>query len=274
VQWPGWPDGGFETGASAPSSTTVRVDHALESGQVVSTAYDPMLGKIIVHGPDREAARTALVRALDETAILGLTTNTGFLRALVASDAFRDATIDTAWLDRHEVPAPDPAPARRLAAWELRLADQAAGRGPWAADGFRLGGPPAPYAVDLDERVVLDGPPPLRRPVARVEGRRVELVHEGQRYVFEPPDRVAGVHAHEGDGTVVAPMPGTVLEVRVADGDDVTEGQVLGVMEAMKMEVALTAPFGGSVAVGAAAGDQVALGAELFRVVAPEEGDA
>ena len=58
-----------------------------------------MLGKVIVHGPDREAARRALVAALDDTAILGLTTNVGFLRILAASDEFRDATIDTAWLD-------------------------------------------------------------------------------------------------------------------------------------------------------------------------------
>ena len=102
----------------------VRVDHALESGQVVSTAYDPMLGKVIAHGPDREAARQALVAALDDTAILGLTTNAGFLRTLVASDEFRDATIDTAWLDRHEVPPPDPAPARELAAWAVFLRDR------------------------------------------------------------------------------------------------------------------------------------------------------
>ena len=89
-----------------PMGEGVRVDHALESGQVVSTSYDPMLGKIVAHGPDRETARRALVAALDDTAILGLTTNAGFLRALVASDEFRDATIDTSWLDDHEVAGP------------------------------------------------------------------------------------------------------------------------------------------------------------------------
>ena len=62
-----------------------RVDAALESGQVVSTAYDPMLGKVIVHGPNRESARRALVAALDDTAVLGFTTNVGFLRVLAAS---------------------------------------------------------------------------------------------------------------------------------------------------------------------------------------------
>ena len=91
----------------------VRVDQALETGQVVSTSYDPMLGKVIAHGADREAARRALVAALDDTAILGLTTNAGFLRALVASDEFRDATIDTAWLDHHEVAGAGPGPGPR-----------------------------------------------------------------------------------------------------------------------------------------------------------------
>ena len=106
--------------------TGVRVDQALASGQVVSTSYDPMLGKVIAHGPDRESARRALVEALDATGILGLTTNTGFLRALVASEEFRLATIDTAWLDTAVVEPPEPrGPAR------LRGVDPgAAGRGP------------------------------------------------------------------------------------------------------------------------------------------------
>ena len=248
-----WPDG-------------ARVDHDLASGQVVSTAYDPMLGKVIVHGPDREAARRGLVEALDGTAILGLTTNTGFLRALVASEEFRDAAIDTAWLDRHEVPAPDPAEARRLAAWEVFLARRDED-GPFRSDGFRLGAGPAPVVIDLDEPVTLIGPEPQPRPVAAVGPHRVEVAHRGQRFVFERPD-VFGDHAVDlGDGAITAPMPGTVLDVRVADGDRVEAGQVLVVLEAMKMELALKAPFDGTVAgLAAATGAQVALGHTLLEV--------
>ena len=117
----------------------MRVDQALESDQVVSTSYDPMLGKVIAHGPDRETARLALVAALDDTAILGLTTNAGFLRALVASDEFRDATIDTAWLDHHDVPAPDADVPRVMAAWVSAMLAASDTGHPFQADGFRLG---------------------------------------------------------------------------------------------------------------------------------------
>jgi len=245
-----------------------RVDHALESGQVVSTSYDPMLGKVIVSGRDREAARHELVRALDDTAILGLTTNTGFLRVLAASEEFAEpGGIDTAWLDRHEVPRPDPAEARELAAWAWHRA-HAPSSGPMAHDGFRMGGPPAPVVVELDEPVVL-GRPPRSLPIHRADAHGVELAHRGQRYVFERPDPAADHAAEGGDGTVLAPMPGTVLDVRVSQGDRVVEGQVLGVVEAMKMELALRAPYDGVVTrVAAATGQQVALGAELFAVEA------
>jgi acetyl-CoA/propionyl-CoA carboxylase biotin carboxyl carrier protein len=279
VRWPGGPG--------------VRVDHALESGQVVSTSYDPMLGKVIAHGPDRESARAALVQALDDTAVLGLTTNTGFLRALVASEEFADATIDTAWLDHAEVPAPDSDVPRAMAAWVSAMLTASDSGHPFAADGFRLGGPPAPTLVELDRDVyvdrhagTVDGVPFVmigaadhvleavvdghrERAVVNVRPDVVEVSFRGQRHVLTPPDRLADTVA-AGDGILLAPMPGTVLDVRVTEGQDVAEGDVLGMMEAMKMELTLKAPFAGTVTtVGAAAGQQVALGARLF-VVEPE----
>ncbi len=275
-----------------------RVDAALESGQVVSTSYDPMLGKIIVHGPDRESARRALVNALDDTAILGLTTNVGFLRALAASEEFRDATIDTAWLDTAEVPEPSRDLPRLFVAWTAAMLVAMDDRHPFAADGWRSGADPAPVLVELDRTVAVDR---LRGLVDGVEvrqlsaerhllvlsldGRRdqavvnvqphvMEVVHHGHRHVFDRPD-VFGDHGPAaGDGTLLAPMPGTVLAVQVATGQQVVEGETLGMMEAMKMELALKAPFAGTVTVvGAAAGDQVALGATLF-VVEPHTEEA
>ncbi|NYE36269.1 acetyl/propionyl-CoA carboxylase alpha subunit [Nocardioides cavernae] len=270
-----WPD------ASVGDDELVRVDHALESGQEVSASYDPMLGKVIVWGTDRDAAREGLVEALDRTAILGLTTNTGFLRTLVASDEFRDATIDTAWLDRHEVPAPDDADARALAGIMLRTVLRDAPPGPWQPDGFRLGGAPGPL-VEFGRDLSAAGwfaAPRSTEGVQRVGSlghgdgyvRRgpggTEVVVRGQRFVLERRDPFADSAAAAGDGTLVAPMPGTVLAVNVTEGQAVAEGETLGVMEAMKMELALKAPFAGTVtSVGAATGDLVTLGAVLFTV--------
>jgi 3-methylcrotonyl-CoA carboxylase alpha subunit/acetyl-CoA/propionyl-CoA carboxylase biotin carboxyl carrier protein len=273
-----------------PTGEGIRVDHALESGQVVSTSYDPMLGKVVAHGPDRETARRALVAALDDTAILGLTTNAGFLRALVAGDEFRDATIDTAWLDHHDVPAPDADVPRVMAAWVAAMLAATDTGHPFQADGFRLGTTPAPTIVGLDREVVVDrhrgtvdGVPVQQisaehhvlelaidghteRAVVNVQADVVEVSFRGQRHVLTGPDPLAD-HVGVSDGTVTAPMPGTVLDIRVAEGEQVADGQVLGMMEAMKMELSLKAPYAGTVtAVGAVAGDQVPLGATLFVI--------
>ncbi|CAN5161088.1 acetyl-CoA carboxylase biotin carboxylase subunit [soil metagenome] len=288
-----WPTG--LPGLSGP--TTIRVDHALESDQVVSTSFDPMLGKVIAHGPDRESARQALLAAIDATAILGMTTNAGFLRALVASEEFAGARIDTAWLDTAVVPAPDPTIARAATAWVTAMLASLGAAEAFQSDGFRLGAPPAATLVELDQEVsvdrsagtsngTVDGVPFVQVCAADhvltalVDGEPVSVVvnvqpghpgtfeasHLGQRHVFTPPDRLAGAVA-AGDGSITSPMPGTLLDVRVSVGDTVSAGDVLGVMEAMKMEHALKAPFDGTVTeVGASAGASVVLGATLFVV--------
>ena len=286
----------WASGAEARGGVRIRVDHALESEQEVSTSYDPMLGKVIAWGTDRESARVGLVDALDRTAILGLTTNTGFLRTLAASEEFRDATIDTAWLDRNEVPAPDGELARVFGAWTEVLLDTAGGAGPWQADGWRMGADPAPDAVVLGDdlvvvdrhrgrvgehdvrmvsaadhtvHLVVDGQP--EQAVLNVQRGFVDVSHRGQRWLWERPDPFADRGPVAGDGTLLAPMPGTVLAVNVSEGQQVAEGETLGVMEAMKMELALKAPFAGTVTtVGAAVGDLVKLGAVVFAV---EPGD-
>jgi acetyl/propionyl-CoA carboxylase alpha subunit len=291
-----WPTPLVEERAQRASRNQVRVDHALESGQVVSTSYDPMLGKVIAHGPDRESARRALVAALDDTAVLGFTTNVGFLRVLAASEEFRDATIDTAWLDHAILSAPDEELARTIAAWvPAMLAADHGERGPFRSDGFRLGAAPAPTRVELDRVVLVDRARGLvddvrvtqfsaEQHVVRLEvaGVRVqavvnatphavEVVVHGQRHLFERPDPFAGARDAVGEGVLTAPMPGTLLAVDVAEGDAVVEGQRLGVLEAMKMELALKAPFAGTVSnVGATTGDRVALGAVLFEVEGEE----
>lgn len=282
VRWPG-------------VSTGVRVEAGIEDGTVVPAAYDPMVGKIIARGADREAARRGLVAALDATAIGGLVTNTGFVRALAALDAFRDGEVHTAWLDTHPLPAPDPASAMVAAAWTVAAAAAADG-----GDGWRLGGPPADTWVELDDAVLrvstargevrrAGEPPTSCRAVGRAPGgaeedgllaldgvtarftvdvgpRSVEVSTRGHTFRFVRPSASSLAAAELSDGVVLAAMPGTLARVEVWDGDLVVAGQSLGVLEAMKMEVALLAPADGVVRVRAAAGDQVAARQVLFEM--------
>jgi 3-methylcrotonyl-CoA carboxylase alpha subunit/acetyl-CoA/propionyl-CoA carboxylase biotin carboxyl carrier protein len=311
-----------------------RVDAALESGSEVGTWYDPMLAKIISHGPSREAARTALVAALDDTAILGLTTNVGFLRRLADSPEYRGAAIDTAWLDRNPGSfPPDGGEVARVAAAWLVAAGSAGAQGAGGAqeafgaaevagvggswdpfgtgDGWRVGGPAAPVIVGLRDgddlfwlkidvsagtvaegergwrvRAAAEAPGagPTRQRLeidgtvyvfeAEVGARVVTVGYQGQAYVFFRADgsSAGGGSAAASDGLVTAPMPGTMLAVRVGAGQDVSAGEILGVLEAMKMELSLTAPYDGTVTeVGAKAGDRVALGQQIFLVAPAAE---
>ncbi len=303
------PQAGVATQVTWP--TRARVDAALVSGQRVGTFYDPLLGKVIATGATREAARRALVNALDETAILGLTTNVGFLRSLAASPAYRDSAIDTGWLDTHTDAwqRETPVPAWCLAAWAMASTATRDGAHPFAlGDGWRAAAPPAAVPVELsdvnapgDRRLVtvdtaaglVTGPsgsvevrpvgaadPWLRLEIAGQvhEGQvlaaqhQVLVAYRGQTYAFELPDAFGpGGRAPASDGSVLAPMPGTVLAVQATVGARVESGATLGVMEAMKMELVLTAPFDGVVVeVNTKAGEQVERGARLF-VVEPDD---
>jgi acetyl/propionyl-CoA carboxylase alpha subunit len=313
------PAGGFLPQAGTATyvrwSPRARVDAALESGQEIGTRYDPMLAKLIVHGATREAARRALVAALDDTAIFGVTTNLGFLRALAASGAFRDAAIDTGSLDRRpDVGAAamtdeEAAVALCAAAWAHALPESGGTIAPdpfAAGDGWRVGGPPAPVEVELArgaERLVLrvdrargtvEGagrswrvhPVAAGEQVLRLEidgvaqrffvertAQAVTVGHHGHAHVFRRPEQfVHDATAVPSDGAVVAPMPGTILAVNGEVGQTVRAGETLVVMEAMKMEIALQAPFDGALeALDAAEGEQVPLGRELFRVAAGDD---
>ncbi|GHH65308.1 ATP-binding protein [Promicromonospora soli] len=301
VRWPAATGTAGSTGSTTGTNgSTVRVEAGIEDGTVVPAAYDPMVGKVIARGADREAARRGLVDALDATAIGGLVTNTGFVRALADSDAFRDGEVHTAWLDTHPLPAPDPGPALVAAAWAIAAAAARDG-----GDGWRLGGPPADTWVELDDAVLRvsigrgevrrDGETPTScRAVGGADGeglleldgvaarfaidvrpRSVEVSTRGHTFRFVRPGASSVAGAELSDGVVVAAMPGSLARVEVRDGEQVTAGQSLGVLEAMKMEVSLVAPSAGVVRVRAAAGEQVAARQVLFEIEAtPDEKEA
>jgi 3-methylcrotonyl-CoA carboxylase alpha subunit/acetyl-CoA/propionyl-CoA carboxylase biotin carboxyl carrier protein len=268
-----------------------------------------MLAKLIARAPTREGARRALVAALDESAVFGLTTNLGFLRALLDSDGFAGAEIDTGWLDRHPgaFAAPDVRTAAFGAAWALAAAPPADVSDPFGiGDAWRRGAPPAPVRVELEhgqDRIVLAmdrarGSIAHERGEARVTALReepgrlwlevdrvrhefhvevrvdaVDVVHEGALFEFREPLARADRPQAAVDGALVAPIPGTVLRVPARPGQAVAHGEVLLILEAMKMELALTAPFAGTVAeVKVSEGDQVAARQLLARVTADSDG--
>jgi acetyl-CoA/propionyl-CoA carboxylase, biotin carboxylase, biotin carboxyl carrier protein len=163
------PTGGRVLALAEPAGA--RVDSGIAAGTVVGSDYDPMLAKVVASGPDRATALAALDRALAGTAVLGVTTNVGFVRALLAEPDVRAGHLDTALLDRFAAgwePPPVPDTALLAAAASVWLATWAAAdpADPWSAPtGFRAGSGPAPFVVRLEaggrpRTVTLTGTPP------------------------------------------------------------------------------------------------------------------
>jgi acetyl-CoA/propionyl-CoA carboxylase biotin carboxyl carrier protein len=257
----------------------VRVDAAVETGSVVGTDYDSMIAKVIAHGPDRATALARLDRALADTAILGLTTNTGFLRGLLAHEGVRAGEMDTGLIGRLEPvepPLSEQDVARAAAAIALAVAAERAGDDPFERrDGWRLGGTPArsywklavdggePFDVALEPAAVER----IGETTWRVGRRRFTFARDGRAvwlgyagWAWHVTEATAeDIHHAHADGELRAPMPGSVLLVPRSVGDPVEAGQTVVVLESMKMELALTAPVDGTVTVlTVSVGDKVA----------------
>ena len=247
---------------------SVRVDTGVVQGGEVSPFYDPMIAKLIAHGETREEAREALADALDEAVVWPVRTNAAFLVEALDHPAFVAGEADTGLIAREgDALMPPPRPSdEALADAGLALV----GNQPFA--GFRLNAAPRttarflldgePIDVDLAEGDVLgvDGA------AERADG--AVLVAEGGQVWRMTAWRVDGAAGGgAADGAILSPMPGRVLSVEVADGQQVAEGDRLLVLEAMKMEHVMTAPFDGVVAnLAASAGGQVVAGAVLVRI--------
>jgi excisionase family DNA binding protein len=253
-----------------PKVGGLRVDAGIGAGDEIGTRYDPLLSKLIVIGPDRATALAGLAQTLDETRVLGVTTNRGFLAWLlrlpeVVGGTSRTDTIETRWHPDAELPESAWAEAA-AGLGDARVVDEAA---PPSAvrSGFRLNGP-RQLAIELDgERRVMsvvavdhrhgtvaDTTAGLRgqAPVGSGDGIVVDVDGRAVRGRLAPPPTIeAAVRAaHRGSSAaaaITAPMPGVVSGVRVREDEIVEAHQVLLVLEAMKMENAITAPVDGLV---------------------------
>ena len=271
-------------------SDGARIDSAIEESSVVTADYDPLLAKVIVHAADRATALGALGAALRGSTVLGLRTNERFLRQLVAHPEVIAGAVDTGLIERTPdlVAGPgDPPPeARALAAAAFAASTTLAidPRDPWRAlSGWRAGGP-ATITVLLDDRpmrVIGMGPHDVDgRKIARDErsghwlvdgepaiavrdGADIWVKWRGETYVLDTAGRERNVAALAGT-EITAPMPGVVLAVHARPGQRVKRGDLVCVVEAMKMELRVEAPGDGTVTkVLCAQGDQVRRGQRL-----------
>jgi acetyl-CoA/propionyl-CoA carboxylase biotin carboxyl carrier protein len=237
------PTPGRITSYREPSGPGVRVDSGVTSGSEVVGLYDPLVAKLCAHGIDRDHARRRMLRALGEYEIGGVTTLVGFHRALLEHPCFSEGETCHGVTESKE------------------LAERAE----------QLSHPATSVAAQSDGRVH------ERRIQAEVEGRRFEV----KVLTPEPPhaelarrrrdrDAQQGYHGAARDA-IVTPMQGTVLAVEVSDGDEVAAGQVVCVVEAMKMENEITSPRAGTVSgLSVEAGQAVTTG-QVICLVAQDE---
>ena len=259
------------------AGTGRRVDSGVSEGDEVSPFYDPMLGKLIAWGEDREQARLRLLAMLDEFAIGGLKTNLSFLRRIIAHPAFAAAELDTDFIPRYQedlLPPPHELPAafwtaaaeayRQSLTPDVRDDDP---NSPWAlSSGLRCGLPAqtllaleangerqivtltTPSTDTRPEQLILEKDGVQRRHLAIRREDTLYLYWEGELHRvtrFDPV--IAAGSGHDSQGGLSAPMNGSVVRILVTPGQTVAAGAALVVLEAMKMEHSLRAPRDGVV---------------------------
>ncbi len=216
----------------------VRIDTGVRAGDEVGVRYDPMLAKVIAHAEDRDACIDRMAAVLADTAVLGVATNLGFLRWALQRPAFRAGEAGTDFVEREW--SPDQVPGLPEGVRRAAVARLHADGSPW----FEL------------------GPPQLD---VRAAGGFV--LHEGWQFAVGGDDEPPSASALGPGGSLAAPMPGAVVRVDVHEGEHVAEGQTLVLLEAMKMELAVTAPGAGVVTgVLVAAGELVSRGQALVEL--------
>ena len=258
---------------------SVRVDTGVAEGGEVSPFYDPMISKLIAHGATREEVCAKLANACDQVATYPVANNAGFLSTLLREPDFIEATVTTGFIGDHlerltEKPAPSEstlsAAADRLFAKPI-AANAGGPDAVWRSlKGIRLNAEP-----ELEAHIEVDGEGPravqltatLSDALILPMGDDVLLIEKGWAYAVRAPKHIREDAGAAGSGTITSPMPGRIVSIEVAEGDEVSKGQKLVTLEAMKMEHTLEAPFDGVVAELAATVDaQLTEGALILRI--------
>ncbi len=233
--WEGFrPAPGRITALTLPQGPGIRNDMGVEAGDAVAAEYDSMVGKVLALGSDRNSARRRLVAALGELRVEGVPTTAPYLRTVLGSDAFVAGTHDTGSVERDWVPDP----------------------------------------ADRPVAATLPGTAPVRRVRIMTDRGPVEVAVHGRSprtaaTAGARPDRDhAGAHsAAAAGGPPVAPMDAAVVAVRVEVGQDIEVGDVVAVLEAMKMEMEIRSEVAGTVTrVLVAPGASVTTGSPLVEL--------
>jgi len=297
AEWDFVPSAGRIVAYREPTGTGIRVDSGVDIGSEITTYYDSLLAKVVAHAPTRAEALARLDVALGQLVVLGPATNTAFLRGLLADPNVSAGLLDTGLVERRSPDPPDPERDRDAAtAAALARSLELAGPGddPWdTLTGWRVEG-------SASLRWVLEaaaGGDAIDIVVSGEPGEQAELTPDGMLVVTRDGERRTWAQARNGDityvgidgrawafresvprlrddatsaaGALEAPMPGSVLHVGVKAGDSVSEGDVLVVLESMKMELQVVAPETGTVEeIAVAAGDRVTRGQLLVALKA------
>ncbi len=285
-----------------PADCELRIETGVRAGDAVSPFYDPMIAKLVVHGPDRATALAGLVNALQSTEIAGSLTNQAFLAALAQDTDFAAGDVDTGLIARKQsvLTASAPPTDRTIARAALAAAgveDAPVSDDPWSSLAGYTHFHPIERQVTLrsgeKEILALISAAPGGRNIVSVDGsivpiRRgeeenlpgkgsirtarfpghVTVFAGGATFNFaidDPFSRAAETAI--GAASLRAPMPGLVKIVRVAVGDTVRKGEALLVLEAMKMEHTIAAPHDGTIAEISPEGAQIVDGTVLVRFV-------
>ncbi|MBI3428561.1 MAG: ATP-grasp domain-containing protein [Actinobacteria bacterium] len=263
------PTGGVIGRFTATDTNNTVTDSAIRDGALVSSSFDPMLAKIACWGEDRQSALKELREALSNTVLLGVTTNIDFLIQLLHLRDIEESKYDTKYLEACEIERAIPSPA--LLSAYAAMAAPASKVGSWRADGWRLNGMPRATIA-----AYIDG---VRHDVSTESGSTLAVdfyrddadywLHHrsfGTWLIKEANER--RISTDRLSDEIVSPMPGVVIAVNVAIGDQVKIGDPLVVIEAMKMEHIVRARHSGHVLqCNVALGANVRVGQLLLEVV-------
>ncbi|MES0870892.1 acetyl/propionyl/methylcrotonyl-CoA carboxylase subunit alpha [Pseudovibrio sp. SCP19] len=252
---------------------SLRVDSAIEQGSEISSYYDPMIAKLIAHGSDRGEARRKLLRGLDELVLQGLVHNGAFLKSVLQDEVFAAGNATTAFLNDRELGSVAADATRELMRdLAVHLFARSKGQNRWTTATplpvkIKLDGEETAAREDLtilsggDSGAIIFEADGVRRSafVSEAPEGGLWISLEGQTQFFEEQSFSTKKDDSSAAGSsIIAPMPGAVVALKTEQGAQVSKGDVLLVLEAMKMQHELTAPRDGVVAeLGTQEGAQV-----------------